>query len=123
MAVIGGIVFAQAVGPQIPAPFPRAILLDRPGTDGRAVRMMPAKSESVQWETVEWVLLWADAVAAQGRYDLLRGGFVTTVDDVLRTMGFVVVQEVQVVSVQPLASASPPANYAVRARWTLVRPA
>ena len=75
MAIIGGIVFAQAAGPQVPAPYPRARMLERPGTDGRVVRMMPAKAESVEWETVEWVLPWAAAVGAQGRYDLLRSGF------------------------------------------------
>ena len=122
MAVIGGIEFARAVGPQIAAPYPRAKLIDRPGTDGRVMRLMPAKSEPVQWETVEWVIPAANATQAQERYDRLRSKFVMATDDLGRSMAFVTVLDVQVLRVQALAVASPAANYAVYARWTLIRP-
>ena len=122
MGSIAGILFARVVGPQIGAPYPRVKLTDRPGTDGRVVRFMPAKSAPVQWETVEWVLPPAKAALAQERYDLLRSGFVRATDDLGRFMDWVVVLDVQVIRVQKLAVAVPPANYAVHARWTLCRP-
>ncbi len=123
MAVIGGIVFVQAVGGQIALPYPRVRMIDRAGTDGRVVRFMPAKSEPVEWRTIEWVLLAGAALVAQNRYDLLRSGFVTAIDDAGRSIGSVVVLDVQVEKVQRLTVAVPPANYAVHARWTLIRPA
>lgn len=123
MAVIGGIVFAQAVGGQIAVPYPRVKLLDRPGTDGRLVRFMPAKAEAVEWQTVEWVLNEALALAAQNRYDYLRTGYVAVIDDTGRSITLVVVLDVRVIEVQRLAVAVPPANYAVHARWQLIRPA
>ena len=123
MANIGGILFVTAVGGQIALPYPRVKMIDRPGTDGRVVRFMPAKAEPVEWQTIEWVLLADAALAAQNRYDLLRTGYVATIDDCGRSVGFVVVLDVQVIKVRRLAVATPPANYAVYARWTLIRPA
>ncbi len=123
MGSISGIVFIKTVGPQIGGPFPQVKLIDRPGTDGRVVRFMPAKSREVVWNTVEWVLAGADAALAQERYNAKRLGFVRATDDLGRWMDFVVVLDVQVIKVQKLAVAVPAANYAVYARWTLIRPA
>ena len=122
MGAIGGIVFARIVGPQIGAPYPQPKLINRPGTDGQVVRLMPAKSAPVQWDTIEWVLPDRDAALAQERYNAIKPAFVTAIDDLGRFMDLVVVLDVKVLRVQKLAVAVPPANYAVYARWTLIRP-
>ena len=122
MGFIGGIGFAQVTGPQLEAPFPFPKLSSRPGTDGQVVRLMPAKSEPIEWNTIEWVLPALNAAEAIERYRALQLDFVDAIDDLGRSMGWVVVLDVQVIKVVPLAIAVPPANYAVYARWTLIRP-
>jgi hypothetical protein len=122
MGVIGGIVFAQVTGPMLEAPFPFPMLVNRPGTDGQVVRLMPAKSEPVEWRTIEWVLPDAYAALAIERYRVLQTDFVTATDDLGRWMEWVTVLDVQVIKVVKLAVAWPPANYAVHARWMLIRP-
>ena len=72
MGFIGGIGFAQVTGPQLEAPFPFPKLSSRPGTDGQVVRLMPAKSEPVEWNTIEWVLPALNAAEASCSWILLR---------------------------------------------------
>jgi hypothetical protein len=120
MSSIGAFSFLSLKGPQIPALAAAVEIIDRPGVDGTASRIDAFKAEELTINTIEGVTNLVTAQAAADDYAELKGTHVTVVDELGRTVTYVLVVDVRVLSVKALLYSNPPNNnYLINAVWLL----
>ena len=120
MSSIGAYSFLKMEGPQIPMLAAAMEIIDRTGVDGTDSRENALKAEDITKYTTQGVTLTAWANAAADYYAALKGTYVTVVEDMGRTVYYVLVIDVRVLGVQRIFNPDPPGNnYLIRAVWLL----
>ena len=120
MSSIGALSFRKMWGPQVPTLAAAVELIDRPGRNGTAYRVPAFKAEEITKYTEAGYELLASANSAADVYAALKGYKVTIVDDLGRTVPYVLVVDVRVTGVRSQKFSSPAGhNYIVYAVWLL----
>ena len=118
MSAIGAYTFLQMTGPQVPARAAAVEVIERPGVDGSAFREEAQKVPELILNTLAAATTLAAANLACDNYALLKGTLVTVVDQLGRTVPYVMVLDVRVTRVAPCAGSAPVGtNYLVWAQW------
>ena len=107
-------------GPQVPMLASAMEIIDRSGTDGTGSRENALKAEDITKYTTEGVTLQTTANLSADDYAALKGTYVTVVDDMGRTVTYVLVIDVRVLGAQLVLNPDPTGNnYLIRAVWLL----
>lgn len=120
MSGIGAFSFLRMDGPSLPSIAPRIELIDRDGNDSTAFRTNAYKADLFQKQTIEGVSALLSAQTAADDYALLKGALVIVVEDIGRTIYYVLVVDVRVTQIQVSHNSSPSGiNYLIKADWLL----